>query len=127
MAPKRRKADESESADDYSDDDDGYSEQANDYYKTKSCAPLTSKSNRIRSNREKLRDLAKEEEKMNKMLNEPSEAEEESAGEAEEGEAPGAIKGRATGKDLVPCELHPLDHVIELIIFDRIKEKPSPV
>ena len=38
----------------------------------------------------------------------------------EEEEDPKSTKGRATGKDLVPCEVHPLDHVIEVIIADRI-------
>ena len=56
------------------------------------------------------------------MLEQPSE---ESEGEDEEddiGQEQEGVKGakRATGKDLVPCETHPMDHVIEVIIADRL-------
>lgn len=60
---------------------------------------------------------------MNKMLNEPSEAEDSPGDEDDEEGGSAPVKGRATGKDLVPSETHPLDHIIEIIIADRMQEK----
>ena len=60
------------------------------------------------------------------MLEESEEAESDAEQPEEEEEDPKA-KGRATGKDLVPCEVHPLDHVIESIIFDRLGTSKASV
>lgn len=121
MAPRRKKVDDSESGDDQS-DEDAYEDPVDAFYHTKQSAPLYGRQQSRRG--DKILDLQREEARINKMLDEQSDEKESEAEQPEEDEAP---KGRATGKDLVPCELHPLDHMIEQIIFDRIMTpKPSP-
>ena len=116
MAGKRKKGSDEESAD-YSAEDD-YELPPDAYYDKKSCAPLHQGSRSRGRAREKVKDLKKEEEEVIKAM---EQSEDDSAGdENDDEEDPKLTKGRATGKDLVPCELHPLDHVIELIIADRI-------
>ena len=65
--PRRIKVDDSESEADFS-EGDIYELQPDAYYDTKGCAPLTHK-NRDR-NRANRRDLQKEADKLNKMLEE---------------------------------------------------------
>ena len=115
---KRKKGGDSEA--DYSSDEEAYEDPVDAFYSTKGCAKLDY-SRRGGRNREKtFVDIQKEEDRINKMLEEQSD-DKESAAEHPEDEDDPKAKGRATGKDLVPCELHPLDHMIECIIADRIK------
>lgn len=110
--PRRKKGDDSDSASEGED----YELPADSYYDRKGCAPLDQGGSRGRNRGGPRRNLADEEEKMNKMLEEQSEeaeSEAEQPEDEEEEERAAKMKGRATGKDLVPCEVHPLDHVIE--------------
>lgn len=70
MPRPRKKKEDSESAEDYS-DEEAYEDPADAYYLHKACAPGT---DRQRSRqREKLMDIQKEEDRLNKMLEEQSE------------------------------------------------------